>query len=416
MIAQLSFYVKQLSIRWWLCLLLYPGLSATAQTKDAAAMLLTTFRFEQMTGGIILLKATIDNHSDSLNFILDTGSGGISLDSITCQRLGIRTEASNRTIRGIAGVKQVDFAYNHTLHLPGLKVPGMNFHINDYELLTSVYGIKIDGIIGFSLFSRYIVSLNYDSHEIALYTQGKIPYPERGFFLTPTIAGLPIQDASVADQSQRTGRFYLDTGAGLNLLFSSAYVRDSGLFAQNKQRYATVAEGLGGKTSMEMTVLKKFKLGPYGFRNVPVYMFDDEFNVTAYPQLGGLIGNDILRRFNAIIDYSTSRFHLTPNTHFYDAFDYSYTGLGMYQQDDLIVISDVIPGSPADKAGMQVNDVVVAIENNLTNNIQTYKQLLMQSGKKVRLVLSRDNELFECTLYIESIRKKLTAKASPKSK
>jgi len=40
----------------------------------------------------------------------------------------------------------------------------------------------------------------------------------------------------------------------------------------------------------------------------------------------------------------------------------------------------------------------------------------MQSGKKVRLVLSRDNELFECTLYIESIRKKLTAKASPKSK
>ncbi|MCA0382586.1 MAG: aspartyl protease family protein [Bacteroidetes bacterium] len=416
MIAQLSFYVKIVSICWWLYLLLYPVLPAAAQTKEATAKLLTSFRFEQMTGGIILLKAAIDNHPDSLNFILDTGSGGISLDSITCQRLGIRTEPSNRTIRGIAGVKQVDFAYNHTLHLPGLNVSGMNFHINDYELLTSVYGVKIDGIIGYSLFSRYIVLLNYDSHEIALYTQGKIPYPERGFFLTPTIAGLPIQDASVADQSKRTGRFYLDTGAGLNLLFSSAYVRDSGLFAQHKQRYATVAEGLGGKTSMEMTVLKKFKLGPYGFRNVPVYMFDDEFNVTAYPQLGGLIGNDILRRFNAIIDYSTSRFHLTPNTHFYDAFDYSYTGLGMYQQDDLIVISDVIPGSPADKAGMQVDDVVVAIENNLSNNIQTYKQLLMQSGKKVRLVLSRDNELFECTLYIESIRKKLTAKASPKSK
>jgi hypothetical protein len=215
MIAQLSFYVKIVSICWWLYLLLYPVLPAAAQTKEATAKLLTSFRFEQMTGGIILLKAAIDNHPDSLNFILDTGSGGISLDSITCQRLGIRTEPSNRTIRGIAGVKQVDFAYNHTLHLPGLNVSGMNFHINDYELLTSVYGVKIDGIIGYSLFSRYIVLLNYDSHEIALYTQGKIPYPERGFFLTPTIAGLPIQDASVADQSKRTGRFYLDTGAGI---------------------------------------------------------------------------------------------------------------------------------------------------------------------------------------------------------
>jgi hypothetical protein len=324
--------------------------------------------------------------------------------------LGIATQASNRTIRGIAGVKQVDFAYNHRLHLPGLSVDGLNFHINDYELLTGVYGTKIDGIVGYSLLSRFIVMLNYDTQQISLYSQGKTSYPEKGFFLYPTIAGLPIQDAWVADHTSKDARFYLDTGAGLNLLLSSAFVKDSSLFAHNKLRYATIAEGLGGKRAMEMTVLKKFKLGPFSFRHVPVYVFDDDYNVTAYPQLGGLIGNDILRRFNTIIDYSTSRFHLTPNSHYYDAFDYSYTGLGIYQQNNLIVVSDVIPGSPAAKAGMQVNDVLVAVENNLSNNIQTYKQLLMQSGKKVRMVLARENELYECTLSIQSIRRKIAAK------
>jgi len=159
---------------------------------------------------------------------------------------------------------------------------------------------------------------------------------------------------------------------------------------------------------MEMTVLKKFRLGPHVFRNVPVYVFEDIYNVTAYPQLGGLIGNDILRRFNVIFNYEKGEFHLLPNSHFHDAFDYSYTGLGIFQQNNLILVSDVIPGSPAAKAGLAENDIVVAVENNLSNNLQTYKQILMQSGKRVRLVLARNNEVFETTLHIHSIRKKMS--------
>lgn len=398
--------------RTWLiglCSLLSIQLSAKPQQGDAS--LLSSFRFEQMTGGVVIIKARVDEHKDSLNFILDTGSGGISLDSLTAERLDIKAEPSNRTIRGIAGVKQVSFAYNHTLHLPGLSVTGMHFHINDYELLTSVYGIKIDGIIGFSLLSRYIVALDYDVQQINIYSKGNMDFPDKGIFLYPNIAGLPMQEAMVADHSSHGSKFYLDTGAGLNLLFSSAFVNDSSLFAAGKQRYKTVAEGLGGKRSMDITVLKKFKLGPFSFRQVPVYIFDDDYNVTAYPQLGGLIGNDILRRFNVIIDYSNSRFHLLPNKHFYDAFDYSYTGLGIYLQDQQIVVSDVIAGSPAAKAGIQEGDVLVAIENNLSNNLQSYKQLLMQSGKRVRMVLTRGNDLFETTLYIQSIRKKISGRS-----
>src|SRR5215469_9671154 len=49
--------------------------------------LITTFPFTVFTGGVILLKAKLNDFPDSLNFILDTGSGGISLDSQTCVRL-----------------------------------------------------------------------------------------------------------------------------------------------------------------------------------------------------------------------------------------------------------------------------------------------------------------------------------------
>ena len=52
------------------------------------AKLLTKFSFTQLSGGIIILRATIDDNKDSLNFVLDTGSGGISLDSETVAVFG----------------------------------------------------------------------------------------------------------------------------------------------------------------------------------------------------------------------------------------------------------------------------------------------------------------------------------------
>ena len=142
-----------------LTLLISLSFASFAQAQEEfvqpPAKKLTTFPFRQFSGGVILIKGLLNDYKDSLNFILDTGSGGISLDSQTVSQLKMRTELSDKTIRGIAGIRKVSFTYNNTLHLPGLRVDSLNFHINDYDILTSVYGEHIDGIIGFSFFSRY---------------------------------------------------------------------------------------------------------------------------------------------------------------------------------------------------------------------------------------------------------------------
>ena len=144
---------------------------AQKQTKDASR-LLTRFNFIQLTGGVILVQGQFDNFKDTLSFILDTGSGGISLDSATAPYFGLNPLASNRTIRGIAGVKTVSFLNNRKLHLPGITVDSLNFHVNDYSILTAVYGEPIDGIIGYSVFSRYIIKVDYDSSKIEFWTIG----------------------------------------------------------------------------------------------------------------------------------------------------------------------------------------------------------------------------------------------------
>jgi hypothetical protein len=366
---------------------------------------ITKFPFKTLTGGIIIVRATVDEHKDSLSFILDTGSGGISMDSTTTERLGIESEPSDRTIRGIAGIRKVNFAYNRTLHLPGLAVDSLNFHINNYDVLSSVYGEKIDGIIGYSFLSRYIVRINYDSMLIYVHTHGTVKYPRGGFLLRPVMVSIPVTSATVKDEMEVSARFYFDTGAGMCLLLSSDFIEDSALLRSKTTWHVSQAEGLGGKALMRQGVVKWVKLGPYKFRNVPTYIFDDEYNITSYPYLGGLIGNDLLRRFNLIINYERRELYLTPNSHFREQFDYSYTGLGMYYVDGVIKVLDVMKGSPAEKAGFREDDIIMAVKNNFTQNIQAYKNLMQNPGEKVKILIYRKGEPMALTIRVLNLMK-----------
>jgi C-terminal processing protease CtpA/Prc len=92
-----------------------------------------------------------------------------------------------------------------------------------------------------------------------------------------------------------------------------------------------------------------------------------------------------------------------PNKYFNEGFDYTYTGLGIYSIDGKIIIVDVIEGSPADKAGLKMDDQVFSVENNLSGDIQQYKNLLQVPNKKLKIIISRDGNLMELYLQTKSI-------------
>src|SRR6478609_5358987 len=71
------------------------------------ANLLARFPFTQLSGGIVIVRAQLDNYPDTLNFVFDTGSGGISLDSLTANYLKLVSVKTEKTIRGIGGMKTV---------------------------------------------------------------------------------------------------------------------------------------------------------------------------------------------------------------------------------------------------------------------------------------------------------------------
>ncbi|HAN65833.1 MAG TPA: signaling protein, partial [Chitinophagaceae bacterium] len=61
----------------WICACLLTINPAGAQEiiEQPEAGFLTRVPFRQFSGGIMIIRATVDHVKDSLNFILDTGSG-----------------------------------------------------------------------------------------------------------------------------------------------------------------------------------------------------------------------------------------------------------------------------------------------------------------------------------------------------
>jgi len=364
---------------------------------------ITKIPFIQLTGGIIIMQATLGGFPDTLNFVLDTGSSGISLDSTTVDYFGLKPEPSERTIRGIAGIRKVGFLYNQSLHFPGLTVDSLNFHINDYSILTAVYGERIDGIIGFSLINRYILKVDYDSMNISFSTNGFIRYPKGGFLLKPAINLLAAQSIRVKDEETVSSLFLYDMGAGLCMLLTNDFVDDHVLFNKKKKKYIKEGEGLGGKIDMQLTVIKEVKIGPFRFRKVPIYVFDDVNDIASYPYMGGIIGNDLLRRFNVTINYKQREIHLIPNSHYEDKFDYSYSGIELYLIDGTIQLGDVAKGSPGEAAGLHEGDIVIAINNVFKQNLNLYKIALQQPQEKIKMLVSRNGDLMEFEFKIKSI-------------
>ena len=239
------------------------------------------------------------------------------------------------------------------------------------------------------------MKVNFDSSYLEIYQPGNMVYPPGGAVLRPLFSALPIMRLYVKDKRSIESNFYFDTGAGLCFLITSQFQKDSLLLKKKRKPLYIQVQGLGGKKQMQLTVINNLQIGPYKFRRVPTNILDDEFNVISYPSVGGLIGNDLLRRFNLILNYPQRQIHLLPNSHFHDSFDYSYTGINMYyfEIDGKIYLDEVIKNSPADKAGLKKDDVVVGVNNNFSNDINKYKTMMSEVGSIVHIVVLRDEKL-----------------------
>jgi len=110
-----------------------------------------------------------------------------------------------------------------------------------------------------------------------------------------------------------------------------------------------------------------------------------------------------MRRFNVILNYPGGDIYITPNSHFTDLFDYSYTGLELYLIEGKIIVGDVAAGSPAETAGLKEGDEVMAVNKLFNQNLNQYKIALQNPNEKVKLIILRNGVMEEREIKVRSI-------------
>ncbi len=63
----------------------------------------------------------------------------------------------------------------------------------------------------------------------------------------------------------------------------------------------------------------------------------------------------------------------------------------------------MVQGSPADKAGFNVGDIVLSVNNDFSKNLQQYKNIIQMSTDKIKFLVNRNGDYKLITMKTISI-------------
>jgi hypothetical protein len=332
-----------------------PKMEATAHIDDPSGV--TTIPFD-LVNNHIYADGRIDGKP--ARFLVDTGGTNL-LTPAAAKKFGLVGEG--KLAAGGVGDERVDLSLAHAqeVRVGNAVLAKPVFYIVDLGDLPKVEGVEADGLVGYEMFRRFGVEIDYANHRLVMSDPAKFTPPagaiaipfqldERIPIVTGTLDGLPM-------------RISVDTGSRSSLTLHAPFVRNNHLVEKYRAApEAVMGWGVGGASRSRPARLGTLQIGDMRIDGIAGDMYLGNKGAFTSPDLTGNLGGGVLRRFDVAFDYAKKIMYLAPNPAWAgkpDTFDRS--GLWLLGDSDAYKVVDVAADSAALKAGMQLNDRVVAI-------------------------------------------------------
>lgn len=292
--------------------------------------------------------------------MLDSAASGSVLDAQRALLLGLDSRGRQRVV-GSGGSAEGSYVRGVRVSLPGVRVEDQTFSTLPLDFLAAPTGRRVEAILGYDLFARFVVELDYQAGEMRLHHPGGYTYSGRGEIVPVTLhANQPYARARIelpgGDAAE--GEFVIDTGSGASLMLASDFAAAHGLPAALERTLRSRAAAVGGTVSMVAGRLPAVRLGRFAFRE-PIVLFPDGM-ITA-PGTAGNIGGGLLSRFRVIFDYPGRRLILEPTDRLDEREEYDMSGISLTAHGpalDAIRVTQVREGSPGEAAGVKPDDLL----------------------------------------------------------
>ncbi|MGK7396570.1 MAG: aspartyl protease family protein [Candidatus Cyclobacteriaceae bacterium M3_2C_046] len=361
----------------------------------------------EIYNNLIVVPVTL-NGKVPLKFILDTGIR----TAILTERMvtDILNVSYNRKLvikgPGDGRVVEAYVANNVSLQLPGVVGRGQALLVlqEDYLQLSNYLGTEVHGILGYELFSRFVVEINYAQTVIILH-KNEFFRPKKKFAeLDLTIEDTKPYVNVCIDQymgAKFYGKFLVDTGASHALLLEQQ--SDNPVRVPDKTIEAHLGRGLGGVINGVIGRVEEVQLDEYVFDDVIASFPDPESYLDSLPPVEreGTIGGEILNRFNVIFDYSQEKMYLKKGRGYNKSFEFNMSGLEVKAiGEDLndFTIETVKSNSPASQIGLKPGDIIRVINGHHHSGLKlNYINSILNSKeeKKIRMRIERDGRMIK---------------------
>jgi PDZ domain/Aspartyl protease len=300
------------------------------------------------------------NGKGPYTFIVDTG-GHTLLSPKVVAEAGLNV--TGKAPESGAGEKQSSTGF---VPVRAISIGAVEMH-DQVAFATGIYtpdieGIPVDGMVGFELFRRLIVRIDYGRKIITFTEPGHASFKDAGVAVPFVFyTHLPFVRGRI-DNIPAT--FDIDTGSRSALDVTSPTVIRYHL----RERYpqgvrAVTGWGVGGPSPSYVVRLHSVTLGTVTV-NAPVADLSDAARGSfSDPNFDGNIGSGFLKQFVVTFDYGHQVMYLeriapTPP----DVGDFDRSGLWINAAKRGYIVTYVAAGSPAAEAGLHTGDIILALD------------------------------------------------------
>jgi predicted aspartyl protease len=359
-----------------------PAMAAGARITDPSGV--TTIPIE-LENNHIYADALVDGKN--VRVIVDTGGVNL-LTPASAKRLGITAEG--KLAAGGVGEERADLAFAHAreVRLGGAVLQNPVFFVIDLGSLPAAEGTAVDGLVGFEMFRRFRVTIDYAAKKLTLADPEHFMPPE-GAHVVPfdladripivsgTLDGLPV-------------RITVDTGSRSSLTLHGPFVKQHGLV----ERYGAAPEtvvgwGVGGPSRGRPARLGTLMLGDVAVKGIAGDLFTGTKGSFANPDHSGNLGGGVLRRFTVAFDYDAKKMYLAPNQDFGRPDEFDRSGLFLFEDDGALRVMSVASGSAGERAGLAIDDRIEQVDGQPTRDrrLSQWRARLRELPPGTRLVL-----------------------------
>jgi hypothetical protein len=345
------------------------------------------------------------NNKGPFNFILDTGVGPLIItDPTLIDSIGIKISRSIK-ISGLGKGNEIDAYVSNdvTAQIGKASINNIPTAILKKDIfgLSNYLGMKIYGLLGYYYFNSFVVEIKYTSKRLLFKNPGtggkikgeRIPIELIG---NKPYININIESPIYGEISIKT---LVDNGASHAI--SLERLNEKPFPVPSNAIKANLGVGMSGPIDGSIGRLTSLKIGSFKLKNVlasyPTY--DDVAAKVLLKDRNGNLGADVLSRFNIVFDYEDKSMYIRKGGQFNRPFEHDMSGLEVYAQENKSLhyyVSRIEPGSPAEIAGVMVDDEIVSINfvpiaSYKLNEINTLFK--SADGKNIILTIYRNKEL-----------------------